>query len=204
MIYAIIMAGGMGTRLKVPDEKPLFKLYNKPLIKYVLENISSSKYIEKTIIAVSHHTPKTTEYLYNLNDFDFEVLDTPGTDYINDLSYILDFFEKKADDDILLFINADLPFVSSDIIDLVLNKYFTISEDSLSTFVPVEIFKKFDLDYSYDYNGLVPSGLNILKSKNIVQNEHIFSLSKPELAININTIKDAKIAKKFFSLFYNK
>ena len=32
MIYAILMAGGMGTRLKVPCEKPLFKLHDKPLI----------------------------------------------------------------------------------------------------------------------------------------------------------------------------
>ena len=42
MIYAIVMAGGRGTRLKVDVEKPLFKLHGKPLIKYVLDNISSS------------------------------------------------------------------------------------------------------------------------------------------------------------------
>ena len=31
MIYAILMAGGMGTRLKVPEEKPLFKLLSQVL-----------------------------------------------------------------------------------------------------------------------------------------------------------------------------
>ena len=46
MIYAIVMAGGRGTRLKVNVEKPLFKLHGKPLIKYVLDNISSSKLVE--------------------------------------------------------------------------------------------------------------------------------------------------------------
>ena len=45
MIYAIVMAGGRGTRLKVNVEKPLFKLHGKPLIKYVLDNISSSKLV---------------------------------------------------------------------------------------------------------------------------------------------------------------
>lgn len=40
MIYAIVMAGGRGTRLKVNVEKPLFKLHGKPLIKYVLDNIT--------------------------------------------------------------------------------------------------------------------------------------------------------------------
>ena len=67
MIYAILMAGGMGTRLKVPCEKPLFKLCDKPLIKYVLENLNQSRLIDKTVIAVSHHTPDTVEYLNSLN-----------------------------------------------------------------------------------------------------------------------------------------
>lgn len=56
MIYAIVMAGGRGTRLKVDVEKPLFKLHGKPLIKYVLDNISSSKLVEDVVIAVSPHT----------------------------------------------------------------------------------------------------------------------------------------------------
>ena len=56
MIYAIVMAGGRGTRLKVDVEKPLFKLHDKPLIKYVLDNISSSKLVEDVVIAVSSHT----------------------------------------------------------------------------------------------------------------------------------------------------
>ena len=63
MIYAIVMAGGRGTRLKVDVEKPLFKLHGKPLIKYVLDNISSSKLVEDVVIAVSPHTQETTKYL---------------------------------------------------------------------------------------------------------------------------------------------
>ena len=63
MIYAILMAGGMGTRLKVPEEKPLFKLRDKPLIKYVIDNLNASKLIDEIVIAVSPNTGKTTEYL---------------------------------------------------------------------------------------------------------------------------------------------
>ena len=51
MIYAIVMAGGRGTRLKVNVEKPLFKLHGKPLIKYVLDNISSSKFLISFLIS---------------------------------------------------------------------------------------------------------------------------------------------------------
>ena len=117
------MAGGMGTRLKVPCEKPLFKLHNKPLIKYVLDNLNSSKLVEKIIIATSPNTPKTRDYI---RDFDYEILDTPGVDYLHDLSFILDFFEGKSPNDILLFINADLPFIYGECIDYILNSYFLL------------------------------------------------------------------------------
>ena len=43
------MAGGKGTRLKVPEEKPLFKLRDKPLINFVLENLKASKLIDEIV-----------------------------------------------------------------------------------------------------------------------------------------------------------
>lgn len=203
MIYAIVMAGGRGTRLKVDIEKPLFKLHDKPLIKYVIDNLSSSKFVEDVIIAVSPHTRKTTKYLKSLNG-DFNILDTPGIDYLNDLSFILTFFESKSKEDILLLINADLPFISSETIDFVLTKYLESSKDALSTQVPVEIFKKLNLDYSYEFDGVVPSGLNVLRSVNEIQDEDQLILPKIELALNINTLEDSIVAEKFYQAFINK
>ena len=201
MIYAILMAGGMGTRLKVPCEKPLFKLHDKPLIKYVLDNLNSSKLIDKIVIAVSHHTPETTDYLKSLN-MDFQILDTSGDSYLDDLSYILDYFEKKSDKDSLLFINADLPFISTQIIDYVLEYYLGCSKDALSTLVPVEIFEELGLDYSYEFEGNVPSGLNVLRSINIVQDEDQLIIPKRELALNINTLLDSQVAEKLYKEYY--
>ena len=201
MIYAILMSGGMGTRLKVPCEKPLFELCGKPLIKYVLDNLQASKLIDKIIIAVSPHTRETTNYLNSL-DGDFQILDTSGDDYLTDLSYILDYFEKQSKDDILLFINADLPFISTETIDCVLNHYLKSDKDALSTLVPVEIFKELGLQYSYEFNGLVPSGLNVLRSVNIVQDEDQLIIPKVELALNINTLLDSKVAEKYYNKYY--
>ena len=203
MIYAIVMAGGRGTRLKVDVEKPLFELHGKPLIKYVLDNISSSKLVEDVVIAVSSHTQETTKYLESLNG-NFQILDTSGIDYLNDLSYILTLFESESKNDILLFINADLPFISGETIDFVLTKYLESAKDSLSTQVPVEIFKKLDLEYSYEFNGSVPSGLNVLRSVNEIQEEEQLILPKIELALNINTLKDSIVAEKFYQAFINK
>jgi adenosylcobinamide-phosphate guanylyltransferase len=201
MIYAILMAGGMGTRLEVPEEKPLFKLHDKPLIKYVIDNLKSSRLIDKIVIAVSPNTEQTTKYLKSLHD-DFEILDTSGEDYLKDLSYILDYFEKKSKKDILLFINADLPFISTETIDYVLDYYLNSDKDALSVIVPVEVFDNLGLKYSYEFNGCVPSGLNILRSENIVQDENQLVLKKVELALNINTIPDSEIAEKLYDKYY--
>lgn len=203
MIYAIVMAGGRGTRLKVDVEKPLFKLHGKPLIKHVLDNISSSKLVEDVVIAVSPHTQETTKYLKSLNG-NFQILNTSGIDYLNDLSYILTLFESKSKKDTLLFINADLPFVSGETIDFILTNYLESSKDSLSAQVPVEIFKKLDLKYSYEFNGAVPSGVNVLRSINEIQDEDQLILPKIELALNINTLKDSIVAEKFYQAFINK
>ena len=201
MIYAILMAGGRGTRLEVPCEKPLFKLRDKPLIKYVIDNLKESKLIDKIVIAVSHHTRETTLYLNSLDE-EFQILDTSGDDYLTDLSYILDYFEKKSSDDTLLFINADLPFISTETIDYVLDYYSKSSKDALSTLVPVEIFKDLGLNYSYEFNGYVPSGLNVLRSVNIVQEEDQLVIPKRELALNINTLLDSKVAEKLYNEYY--
>ncbi len=201
MIYAILMAGGRGTRLKVPVEKPLFKLHEKPLIKYVLDNLNSSKLVDEIIIAVSPNVPQTIKYLNSI-DGDFKILDTSGEDYLTDLSYILEYFEKKSKEDILIFINADLPFISHETIDFVLDYYLNSGKDALSVLVPVEIFTDLGLDYTYDFEGNVPSGLNVLRSENIVQDEDQLVLKKVELALNINTIPDSEIAEKLYFKYY--
>ena len=195
MIYAIVMAGGRGTRLKTPVEKPLFKLHNKPLIKYVLDNLNSSKLVEKVIIATSPNAPETEDYVKGLN---YEILDTPGADYLNDLYLILDHFENQSCDDILLFINADLPFISGNCIDFIINSYFESSKEALSTLIPVSIFNDLGLEYEYEYKGLVPVGVNILKSVNKVQDEFQLVIEKQELAFNINTLQDASVANRLY------
>ena len=201
MIYAILMAGGKGTRLEVPQEKPLFRLHDKPLIKYVIDNLNKSKFIDEIIIAVSPNTRNTAEYLKSLKD-DFQILDTSGEDYLTDLSYILQFFEKKSNKDILLFINADLPFISTETIDHVIEFYLNSDKDALSVLVPVEVFKNLGLKYSYEFDGNVPSGLNVLRSENIIQDENQLVLDKVELAMNINTIFDSKVAEKLYNKYY--
>jgi ATP-dependent DNA helicase RecG len=67
---------------------------------------------------------------------------------------------------------------------------------------PDVVFKNLGLDYSYEFNGCVPSGLNILRSENIIQDETQLVLKKVELALNINTIPDSEIAEKLYFKYY--
>lgn len=217
MIISIIMAGGRGQRLKSDIEKPIYPLNNKPLIDYVIENLKSSNLIEEIIVAVSPHTPNTKKHLIdaygllNYGDFvnktsndnqfledkseiqdGFSYLDTPGEGYVEDLSYILSFFEKRSKEDILVFINADLPLIESDMIEEVLSFYLSQDKPALSTLVPVEIFDEYNMDYEYEFEGCVPSGLNILRSENAIQDEVVLKVSKMEFAFNINTVEAAE------------
>ena len=103
-----------------------------------------------------------------------------------------------------MIINAHLTFVTGETIDIILTNYMESSKDSLSAQVPVEIFKKLDLKYSYEFNGVVPSGVNVLRSVNEIQDEDQLILPKIELALNINTLKDSIVAEKFYQAFINK
>jgi len=201
MIIGILMAGGKGKRLNADVEKPLFKFKDKPLIDYVLKNLKDSKYIEKIVVATSPHTTETKKYIDNLFNNSkkaigsfFNRIETPGDGYLEDLSFLLSIFEEKSDNDVLLFINADLPFVSSETIDFVLEEYMKNNTPAMSVLVPIEIFEEYDIEPSYIFENLAPSGLNILISQNKVQNEEKLIIPKLELALNINTIEDIKLA----------
>lgn len=133
----------------------------------------------------------------NFNHSKFFYLETPGNGYVEDLSFILNFFEKDSPDHTLLFINSDIPLATGEIIDQVLDVYEKSSKPALSVLVPSEIFKELCLDYSFEFNGKVPSGLNILKSENVIQEEEELIIRCKELAFNVNTIETARVISKF-------
>ncbi|WP_225369680.1 hypothetical protein [Methanobrevibacter arboriphilus] len=66
--------------------------------------------------------------------------------------------------------------------------------DAMSVLVPISIFEEYGIKPSLVFDNLVPSGLNILLSRNEVQNEEKLIIPQIELALNINTTDDAKLA----------
>jgi len=190
MVIALIMTGGKGTRMNFNGEKPLVLINNYPLIGYVIDALKESKKVSEIIAATSKNTPETDKFL---NKSGIKTIMTPGKGYIHDLGLILSNFDEN---DILLTITADLPLITGDIVDKVLDEYEKSPKPAMSVMVPLEIFRKYSLKPVVVFDNLVPSGLNILRGINKTQDEEVLIVSKIELALNINTCEDIELFKK--------
>lgn len=187
MVTAIIMAGGKGTRMGGKIEKPLIKIGEIPMIQHVINTLLNSKGISDLTILTSPNTPKTSKYAYKRG---YSVFKTPGIGYIEDLQYYISQCFPHNSNKIILTITADLPLITSEIIDLILWEYKKSKKPAMCIAVPVELFKKNGLKPSIVLGDVVPSGLNILRSNNKQQDEEVVKLEKIELAVNINSCDD--------------
>ncbi|HHW17099.1 MAG TPA: TIGR00454 family protein [Methanothermobacter sp.] len=185
-IIAIVMAGGKGTRLNQEHEKPLTPAGGKPLIEHVLENLEGSDNIQNIMVATSPNTPLTEDHVKSLG---YSIIRTSGKGYIEDLREILSYFEEKGDY-ILFVINADLPLVDPPLIDEIIEYYRVSSVEALTVFVPLGVYEEHGLIPSASWRGMVPSGVNILRSKNKIQKQEVLKVPRLELALNINTPRD--------------
>lgn len=190
MVTALIMAGGKGTRMESGVEKPLVVINGKPMIQYVIDALESTDGIDCIVVATSQNTPETEIFL---KEQGIKTIETPGDGYVQDLGFILSNFKLG---DILLTITADLPLISEDIIDYVLEEYKKSEKPAMNVFVPLHVFEKYGIKPTITFENLVPSGLNILRGINKTQNEEVLIIEKIELALNINTYEDITLLKK--------
>jgi D-glycero-alpha-D-manno-heptose 1-phosphate guanylyltransferase len=74
---AIILAGGMGTRLRkvVPDvPKPLATVNNRPFLDILLKQLDSSACINKVVMAVGYKSGMIIDRYANSTDYNIEIL----------------------------------------------------------------------------------------------------------------------------------
>lgn len=185
MVIAIVMAGGKGTRMRSNQEKPLLEVLGRPLIQNVLNALLSSKNIEKVLVATSIHAPQTARWVKNKG---LATIETPGRGYVEDMAFILS--RPDLRDETIVTVTADLPLLTGEVIDEVIEYYQQCQKPALSVMVPVEIFYKHCLQPSMVWENLVPSGLNILRGNDTEQDEELLVLGKLEVALNINSPED--------------
>ena len=61
-MIGLVMAGGKGTRMDLPEEKLLLK-NKKPVIFHVIDALRNSGRFSKVIVATSSNSPKTKQVL---------------------------------------------------------------------------------------------------------------------------------------------
>jgi adenosylcobinamide-phosphate guanylyltransferase len=197
-IPALIMAGGKGSRMGLPVEKPLLSFLGKPLIEWVTKAVASATKISEFYVVTSGNTPKTEKHCKNKG---WKVLHTEAKGYHDDL--------KQAVDDAgitgaILTMPSDVPAVTGKFLDKVISSFEASGKDFLAVFVPIETRQRLGLSISStdEYKGVwyAVSGVNIITGAKIQERKKIETSAliteETEVLLNVNTLKDVEIAEK--------
>lgn len=193
---ALVMAGGKGTRMG-GGEKPLMALRGKPMLAYVLDALSGSSSIEKINVAVSPDVPRTAEFV--LMDGRALTVMTPGSGFIEDMGYalsVLGLFEP------VLVVAADLPLITPEVIDRVVDVYEKCGREALSVRVEADIAPWTpDTVLNDTEKPTIPAGINVVHSAHMdrSQEEHVLVINDAKLAANVNYRKDLTYCEHLFA-----
>lgn len=187
------MAGGKGSRLRM-GEKPLVKLFGRPLIDYVVSALLDSS-VDRIFVAVTENVPMTEEWAIGR---ELAVVDTSGKGFVADM---VEAVEKAGVTEPILIIMADLPLITPDLIDEIMERYSERAEPALSTHTPLDLHSRLGRrpDSLFNYHGqlIVPSGINILDGADIREEQEDYHLimKRIELAVNVNVVEDLKLCE---------
>ena len=188
------MAGGRGSRLKM-GEKPLVKLFGRPLIDYVALALEDSS-VDRIFVSATENVPQTREWAVKRG---LAVVETGSYGYVADM---IEAVQKARVTDPIMIIMADLPLVTSDLIDEIIDVYESRPEPALSTHTPLELHSRLDRrpDSLFNYRGrlIVPAGINVLNGAEIEKEQEDFHLimERIELAVNVNVPGDLKLCER--------
>jgi len=198
-ITALVMAGGKGSRMALSEEKPLLQVGGKSVIEHVLTALKNAKRVSGIVVAVSDYTPKTAKLM---RKFPVSVIKTPGKEYVSDMGYAVRALRLQA----VLAIGADFPLITAEVIDAIVERYEQCGTPALSVVVSIETKAKLGLGgkYGFELNGkrVVPAGINMIDGRRIDEeelDEEIYVLDRKEVAMNINTVQELRIAEELFS-----
>ena len=192
------MAGGFGSRLGM-GEKPNVELLGKPLISYVIETLQKTESIGDIYVAVSPATPKTAAYVEEEYEGKVHVIPTGGGNYVGDMVYAV---KAACISNPLMILMSDLPLLTPDILEKVIDEYKVCGKPAMSIFSPIYVCKSLgvrpDTVFNWDGDLIVPAGVNILDGKDVDHEQDYVSLvlDDIELALNINTVDDLKRCKE--------
>jgi len=198
MIPALIMAGGKGSRMGLPTEKPLLPFLGKPLIDWVADAILNAQKVSEFYVITSANTPQTEKHCL---DRGWKVLHTDAKGYHNDLKQVV----LKAN--LLgpvLTMPSDVPAITGAFLDKVVSEFEGCGKDFLAVFVPIKTRQDLGLSISStdEYKGVwyAVSGVNIINGAKVLgegkTETSAIITGETEVLLNVNTTKDLEIAQQ--------
>jgi len=188
------MAGGRGSRLN-KGEKPMVTIFGRKLIEYVALALEESS-VENIYVATTENVPLTRAWAL---DWNLSVVDTPGMGFVPDMIYAVNGAEVT---DPIMVIMADLPLITSELIDTIIEVYEDRPEPALSTHTPLDLHSRLGRrpDSLFNYRGqlIVPSGINVLDGGEIEREQEDYHLimERIELAVNVNVAEDLRLCER--------
>ena len=188
------MAGGRGSRLK-RGEKPMVTIFGRKLIEYVALALEDSS-VDRIYVATTDNVPLTRTWAL---EWGLTVVDTPGMGFVPDMIGAVKAAEVL---DPIMIIMADLPLITSDLVDSIIEVYEGRPEPALSTHTPLELHRRLGRrpDSLFNYQGqlIVPSGVNVLDGEKIEneQEDYHLIMERIELAVNVNVSEDLRLCER--------
>ena len=107
---------------------------------------------------------------------------------------------------VFLAVAADLPLIEPEVIDAIATRYEECGKPALTVAVPLAVKQRLGMciDYSFKEGDLdlVPVGINVIDGRRIDEeelDEEVCLLDCEEVAVNINTLQELKIAENLFA-----
>ena len=179
MVYAEILAGGIGTRMNDTNSLPkqYLSINNKPVIIYTIEKFLHNKYVDKIIIGCQDNWKQLLKQLIEQyidktltnNIYIYSSGKDRNTTMINGCLFIKKFF-NVYDDDIIITIDATRMLVSDEIITN--NILSAQNHSAVVTLFPV--VDTIALSHNYEYLDDIPERASLYS----LQAPETFNLKK--------------------------
>ena len=196
-VPTLIMAGGKGSRMGLPTEKPMLIFLGKPLLDWVAEAILNSKKVSEFYVVTSPNTPQTEQHCISRG---WKVVRTDAKGYHDDLKQAI---TKLGWMGPVLTMPSDVPAITGPILDRIISEFEVCGKDFLAVFVPIKSRQDLGLSISStdEYKGVwyAVSGVNIINGTKILGEGKIETgaiiTDEIEVVLNVNTTKDLETAK---------
>jgi len=182
----------------LPAEKPMLPFLGKSLLDWVVEAVLSANKISEFCVITSSNTLKTEEHCKSMG-WNFVHTDAKG--YHNDLKQAV---TKLGWMGPVLTMPSDVPAITGAVLDKVVEAFEVCGKDFLAVFVPIQ--KRLDLGLSIsstdEYKGIwyAVSGINVINGEKVLSEGKVETSAiiteEREVLLNVNTIKDLKIAQQ--------